>query len=238
MGNQLICKRYVSSIKLTLNFYMPPFISSTHLCIMYICSEIHRRKLRSKRRPTGFVHHQTSNSHVGIRTVGVDKACNFTTSNLCISILTWNMNGQVHACNFFNIYFIMETWSDPIERFLLGFCYRITAIYIHTSDSSMLGVRRCVKNLTSQNANMNHMIDMSPTKIRRKKKDTLYYTRPFTVHVCLWIFGVLGFLWRFSWDGWWKPRLRSSCCWIARGSRKQSRNHAFNSFGWNSHVRY
>ncbi|XP_058725251.1 type IV inositol polyphosphate 5-phosphatase 11 [Vicia villosa] len=54
-----------------------------------------RRKLRSKRRPTGFVHHQTSHSHIGIRTVGVDKACNFTTSNLCISIVTWNMNGQV-----------------------------------------------------------------------------------------------------------------------------------------------
>lgn len=55
-----------------------------------------RRKLRSKSRPTGFVHHQTSPSQIGIRTVDVDNTCNFsTTSNLCISIVTWNMNGQV-----------------------------------------------------------------------------------------------------------------------------------------------
>ncbi|KAL2318663.1 hypothetical protein Fmac_032539 [Flemingia macrophylla] len=44
----------------------------------------------------GFIHNQASPSHVGIRSVGVDEICNFsTTSDLCISIVTWNMNGQV-----------------------------------------------------------------------------------------------------------------------------------------------
>ncbi|ESW32789.1 hypothetical protein PHAVU_001G017200 [Phaseolus vulgaris] len=54
------------------------------------------RKSRSKRRPMGFIHNQASPSHTGIRTVGVEKVCNFSTdSDLCISIVTWNMNGQV-----------------------------------------------------------------------------------------------------------------------------------------------
>ncbi|XP_057425300.1 type IV inositol polyphosphate 5-phosphatase 11 isoform X2 [Lotus japonicus] len=54
------------------------------------------RKSRSKKRPMSFVHHQASPSHTGIRTVSVDNACNFSTdSDLCISIVTWNMNGQV-----------------------------------------------------------------------------------------------------------------------------------------------
>ncbi|KAK4276618.1 hypothetical protein QN277_014746 [Acacia crassicarpa] len=44
----------------------------------------------------GFIHAQASPSHVGIRTVDVDKVCNSSTaSDLCISIVTWNMNGQV-----------------------------------------------------------------------------------------------------------------------------------------------
>ncbi|KAJ1393206.1 Inositol polyphosphate-related phosphatase [Sesbania bispinosa] len=45
----------------------------------------------------GFIHHQASpSSHIGIKTVGVDNVCNFSTnSDLCISIVTWNMNGQV-----------------------------------------------------------------------------------------------------------------------------------------------
>ncbi|KAK2452444.1 hypothetical protein P8452_00209 [Trifolium repens] len=52
---------------------------------------------RWKRRPISFVHdHESSPSEIGIRTVSLDKACNFSTaSNLCISIVTWNMNGQV-----------------------------------------------------------------------------------------------------------------------------------------------
>ncbi|KAL5126937.1 Type IV inositol polyphosphate 5-phosphatase 11 [Glycine soja] len=53
-------------------------------------------KTRSKRRPMGFIHNQASPSHIGIRTVGVEKACSFSIdSDLCISIVTWNMNGQV-----------------------------------------------------------------------------------------------------------------------------------------------
>ncbi|KAL5185665.1 Type IV inositol polyphosphate 5-phosphatase 11 [Glycine soja] len=41
-----------------------------------------RRKSRSKTRPMGFIHNQ---AHIGIRTVGVEKACNFSTnSDLCI----------------------------------------------------------------------------------------------------------------------------------------------------------
>ncbi|XP_061341404.1 type IV inositol polyphosphate 5-phosphatase 11 [Gastrolobium bilobum] len=54
------------------------------------------RKSRSKRRPMSFIHHQASPSHIGIRTVGADNVCNFfSNSDLCISIVTWNMNGQV-----------------------------------------------------------------------------------------------------------------------------------------------
>ncbi|XP_019457709.1 PREDICTED: type IV inositol polyphosphate 5-phosphatase 11 [Lupinus angustifolius] len=53
-------------------------------------------KSRLKRMPMSFIHHQTSPSHTGIRTVDVDNVTNFTTnSDLCISIVTWNMNGQV-----------------------------------------------------------------------------------------------------------------------------------------------
>ncbi|XP_029130573.1 type IV inositol polyphosphate 5-phosphatase 11 isoform X2 [Cajanus cajan] len=56
-----------------------------------------RRYSSSKRRTMGFIHNQASPSHIGIRNVGVDKICNFSTTNsdLCISIVTWNMNGQV-----------------------------------------------------------------------------------------------------------------------------------------------
>lgn len=35
-------------------------------------------------------------AHEGIRTVGVENSCDFSsTSDLCISIITWNMNGRV-----------------------------------------------------------------------------------------------------------------------------------------------
>ncbi|CAL0322423.1 unnamed protein product [Lupinus luteus] len=46
--------------------------------------------------PMSFIHHQTSLSHTGVRTVDVDNVFNFSTnSDICISIVTWNMNGQV-----------------------------------------------------------------------------------------------------------------------------------------------
>ncbi|KAI4336916.1 hypothetical protein L6164_015389 [Bauhinia variegata] len=55
-----------------------------------------RERWRWKRKPMGFVHHQASPTHTGIRTVGVDDVCKFSVdSDLCISIVTWNMNGQV-----------------------------------------------------------------------------------------------------------------------------------------------
>ncbi|XP_028791577.1 type IV inositol polyphosphate 5-phosphatase 11-like [Neltuma alba] len=54
-------------------------------------------KTRTRRKPMGFIHHQASPSHVGIRTVDVNRVSNSSTaSDLCISIVTWNMNGQVN----------------------------------------------------------------------------------------------------------------------------------------------
>ncbi|XP_057718759.1 type IV inositol polyphosphate 5-phosphatase 11 isoform X2 [Arachis stenosperma] len=52
---------------------------------------------RWKRRPMmSFIHNQASPTHIGIRTVEAENVCNFSThSDLCISIATWNMNGQV-----------------------------------------------------------------------------------------------------------------------------------------------
>ncbi|QHN88370.1 type IV inositol polyphosphate 5-phosphatase 11-like isoform X1 [Arachis hypogaea] len=52
---------------------------------------------RWKRRPImSFIHNQASPTHIGIRTVEAENVCNFSThSDLCISIATWNMNGQV-----------------------------------------------------------------------------------------------------------------------------------------------
>ncbi|XP_054796230.1 type IV inositol polyphosphate 5-phosphatase 11 isoform X2 [Prosopis cineraria] len=53
-------------------------------------------KTRTRREPMGFIHHQASPSHAGIRTVDVDKVCTLSTgSELRVSIVTWNMNGQV-----------------------------------------------------------------------------------------------------------------------------------------------
>ncbi|KAK2974091.1 hypothetical protein RJ640_020447, partial [Escallonia rubra] len=49
-----------------------------------------------KRKARGIINNEDTMDHEGIRTVGVDNRCNFsTTSDLCICILTWNMNGQV-----------------------------------------------------------------------------------------------------------------------------------------------
>jgi hypothetical protein len=58
-----------------------------------------RGRAKLKRKAMGFMNHhdhQTA-SHEGIKTVGVvDKLCDFSSnSDLCICIVTWNMNGQV-----------------------------------------------------------------------------------------------------------------------------------------------
>lgn len=96
---------------INLNFYASINQDSSvymfHFIFLYTY-KIYRRKLRSKSRPTGFVHHQTSPSQIGIRTVDVDNTCNFsTTSNLCISIVTWNMNGQVPESLNYSLYFFL-----------------------------------------------------------------------------------------------------------------------------------
>ncbi|RZB58551.1 Type IV inositol polyphosphate 5-phosphatase 11, partial [Glycine soja] len=67
-----------------------------------------RRKSRSKTRPMGFIHNQ---AHIGIRTVGVEKACNFSTnSDLCIpSYLEYEWpelrNSHFNFAMFIYIYF-------------------------------------------------------------------------------------------------------------------------------------
>lgn len=110
MGNQL-CKGcvyvyiydrsclWMNLVRLLFSYSLSFF--NSHLLMLFLCI-ICRRKSRSKRRPMGFIHNQASPSHTGIRTVDVEKVCNFSTdSDLCISIVTWNMNGQVHIPNIF-----------------------------------------------------------------------------------------------------------------------------------------
>lgn len=66
----------------------------------------------------GFVHHQTSPSQIGIRTVDVDNTCNFsTTSNLCISIFTWNMNGQVLESLDYSLRFFLTVVFALLTKF-------------------------------------------------------------------------------------------------------------------------
>jgi len=92
---------YGEKLQLGYSFYLFTFfVQFSPLCVAFVCTTC-RRKSRSKRRPMGFIHNQASPSHTGIRTVGVEKVCNFSTdSDLCISIVTWNMNGQVYPSNF------------------------------------------------------------------------------------------------------------------------------------------
>lgn len=38
-----------------------------------------------------------SGTHEGIKTIRIQKTCEFTTSSvLCVCIITWNMNGKVY----------------------------------------------------------------------------------------------------------------------------------------------
>nr|XP_023905394.1 type IV inositol polyphosphate 5-phosphatase 11 [Quercus suber]POF19739.1 type iv inositol polyphosphate 5-phosphatase 11 [Quercus suber] len=54
-----------------------------------------RAKSDLKRKPMSFKNNHTA-SHEGIKTVGVDNLCDFSSnSDLCVCIVTWNMNGQV-----------------------------------------------------------------------------------------------------------------------------------------------
>lgn len=56
-----------------------------------------RAKSNLKREPMSFMNHHTA-SHEGIKTVGVDNLCDFSSnSDLCVCIVTWNMNGQVRS---------------------------------------------------------------------------------------------------------------------------------------------
>lgn len=57
-------------------------------------------------------------THEGIKTIRVQKACEFTTSPvLCVCIITWNMNGKVH---------------DPLECIFLDYdcaiCFGLTFV--------------------------------------------------------------------------------------------------------------
>ncbi|KAI8014096.1 Type IV inositol polyphosphate 5-phosphatase 11 [Camellia lanceoleosa] len=65
-----------------------------NLCAICIgTSKGARSKL--KRKPKGFMKNEIG-IHEGIKTVGVDNYCDFSSSSdLCICIVTWNMNGQV-----------------------------------------------------------------------------------------------------------------------------------------------
>lgn len=59
-----------------------------------------RRRIRRKHQPIGNLISSSRNdvdgTHEGIRTLDVNKHCQFSdSSDLCVSIVTWNMNGQV-----------------------------------------------------------------------------------------------------------------------------------------------
>jgi hypothetical protein len=55
---------------------------------------------RSKLHNSGMDSIGEDRTHEGIKTIPIQKACEFTTSSvLCVCIITWNMNGKVHMSN-------------------------------------------------------------------------------------------------------------------------------------------
>lgn len=59
-------------------------------------SRSRRRRTRRKQQPVGIISSNDDGTHEGIRTLDVNKHCQFSdNSDLCVSIVTWNMNGQV-----------------------------------------------------------------------------------------------------------------------------------------------
>ncbi|KAK6131167.1 hypothetical protein DH2020_035087 [Rehmannia glutinosa] len=62
------------------------------LCGVISCK---RSRIRRKRIPVGIIDHDDA-SHEGIKTVEANNRCEFSNnSDVCICIVTWNMNGQV-----------------------------------------------------------------------------------------------------------------------------------------------
>lgn len=63
------------------------------------CSSFILKKWRlSELHSNGMVSIDEDGTHEGIKTIRVQKACEFTTSPvLCVCIITWNMNGKMSA---------------------------------------------------------------------------------------------------------------------------------------------
>lgn len=54
--------------------------------------------------------HDISN-HEGIRTVGIEKICEFSTGSVvCVCVVTWNMNGKV---SIYEGYYVSRTRTGP-----------------------------------------------------------------------------------------------------------------------------
>jgi len=64
------------------------------------CSSFTLPTWRSQLQRNSLVSIDEGGTHDGIKTIPIQKACEFTTlSVLCVCIITWNMNGKVHTCN-------------------------------------------------------------------------------------------------------------------------------------------
>ncbi|KAH7850349.1 hypothetical protein Vadar_031435 [Vaccinium darrowii] len=68
-----------------------------NLCHIHVGTGKRRSRFKFKRKPQDVMNNEDTAIHEGVKTIGVENYCDFSagTSDLCICIVTWNMNGQV-----------------------------------------------------------------------------------------------------------------------------------------------
>ncbi|KAI5656004.1 hypothetical protein M9H77_24797 [Catharanthus roseus] len=61
-----------------------------------LCAMLFKNRKKTKRKPAGIIDDGDDGTHEGIRTVNVKSRCDFSgSSDVCLCIVTWNMNGKV-----------------------------------------------------------------------------------------------------------------------------------------------
>jgi hypothetical protein len=88
------------------------FLMSVYLydCLALLDNLLNYR--RNKLHNSGMDSIGEDRTHEGIKTIPIQKACEFTTSSvLCVCIITWNMNGKVHMSNSIFLCWMMSLFS-------------------------------------------------------------------------------------------------------------------------------
>lgn len=156
----------------------------------------------------------------GIQTVAVENHCNFSrNSDLCICVVTWNMNGQV-VC-LINVIFtlvINVVISKGLDRYLPHFYVIFTC-----SPLLIMLFLLCYRKVCC-------IAIMIPcwTKI---------LVRSWSM-VCNDALLREGFLWRFGGVDWKQPQVWSADSWVARGASKQHCKTVEESCRWDSRVKF